>query len=74
MNDSNTDSRLVLYWNNRTGEIIVEGESEPLTPEQARAQWMNCNVKDCNAAFNRLVAHDFDVQAALKSYGDEPNV
>jgi len=66
MNDDNTE--VVLYWDNQTGDITIEGEEETLSEGQARSVWMSGNVKDCNVAFNRLVVHDFNVAAALESY------
>ena len=68
MNNDNTE--VVLYFDNKTGEISIEGEDEPLSEGQARSVWMSGNVKDCNVAFNRLVAHDFNVVATLESYDD----
>ena len=64
----NTDKEVILYWDNQTGAISIEGEDGTIDEAQARSVWMSGNVKDCNVAFNRLVAHDFDVAKALASY------
>lgn len=68
MEDDNT--RVILYWNNQTGEISIEGEEGFIDSAQARSIWMSGQVKDCNVAFNRLVSYEFDTKAALESYDD----
>jgi len=65
---SNDSTEVVLYWDNQTGAISIEGEDGTIDEAQARSIWMSGNVKDCNVAFNRLVAHDFNAAAALESY------
>ena len=64
------DTRVVLYWNNQTGEISIEGEEGFIDSGQARSLWMSGQVKDCNVAFNRLVSYDWDEKAALESYDE----
>ena len=61
----------VLYFSPTNGSIEIAGVEGIITPEQARSIWGTGFVADCNIAFHRLAKHDFDVDAALKSYDDE---
>ena len=70
MSKSNVDNRVVLYWNNQTGDVTIEGQPGAITPEEAKTLWDSCLVKDCNAGFNRFVANDFDSKKAIASYDE----
>ena len=69
----NDDNRVVLHFNpsgKNKGKIFKEvfaGEVE-ITVNEAKAHWLNMNIKDSNVAFRRLPDNDWDVAKALESY------
>jgi len=57
-----------LYLNSSSDYKIVDAKRKEYTPKQAKWLWDSFQVTNCNIAFQRLAAMDFDIQKVKDYY------
>jgi hypothetical protein len=64
--------KMILHLHCSTDFSITDGRGQVRTLEEAKAAVEAGKLKDCNLAFKRLIAADFDIDVVKKFYEENP--